>query len=181
MYSFRNADVIWQIRARSTRFKTSFYPDCFSEWNMLDPKIMVSPSLSSYEANLWKPIGPTPKVVHGIHDPKGLAILGQLRVGLSKLSFHEFKHKFRDTFSPSCSTIDWVEDTEHFLLLYHSFNGPRYDLNRVNAMLPPHGFASLSNEVLLKFILSGDERLTIDTNKKLLEAALKFIHISERF
>ena len=40
MYSFRNADVIGQIRARTTRFKArfkaSFYPDCLSEWNALD-------------------------------------------------------------------------------------------------------------------------------------------------
>ena len=42
-------------------------------------------------------------------------------------------------------------------------------------------FSSLSNEVLLKFIVYGDERLTIDNNKKLLEATLKFIHASERF
>ena len=33
----------------------------------------------------------------------------------------------------------------------------------VNEILLPHGFSSLSNEVLLRFILYGDERLTIDT------------------
>ena len=53
--------------------------------------------------------------------------------------------------------------------------------NSVNAILLPCGFWSLSNEVLLKFILYGEERLTIDTNKKLLQATLKFIHASERF
>ena len=77
---------------------------------------------------------------------------------------------------------DGVEDTEHLMLLCHSYNGPRSDLlNSVNAILLPHGFSSLSNEVLLKFILYGDERLTIDINKKLLEATLKFIHATERF
>ena len=47
MYSFRNADVIGQIRARTTRFKASFYPDCLSEWNMPDQEIRLSPSLST--------------------------------------------------------------------------------------------------------------------------------------
>ena len=80
-----------------------------------------------------------------------------------------------------CPANDGVEDTEHFLLLCHSYNGPRFDLlNSVNAILLPSGFLSLSNEVLLKFILYGDEWLTIDTNKKLLQATLKFIHASER-
>ena len=42
MYSFRNADVIGQIRARTTRFKASFYPDCLSEWKTLDQEIRLS-------------------------------------------------------------------------------------------------------------------------------------------
>ena len=51
MYSFRNADVIGQIRARTASFKTSFYPDCLSEWNKLDPEIRLSPSLSILKQN----------------------------------------------------------------------------------------------------------------------------------
>ena len=182
MYSFRNADVIGQIRARTTSFKTSFYPDCLSEWNKLDPEIRLSPSLSIFKTKLSKLIRPTPKLVYGIHDPKGLAILTQLRVGLSKLNFHKFRHNFRDTVNPLCPANNGVEDTEHFLLLCHSYNGPRSDLlDSVNAILLPHGFSPLSNETLLKFVLYGDERLTFDTNKKLLQATLKFIHTSERF
>ena len=182
MHSFRNADVIGQIRARTTRFKASFYPDCLSEWNTLDQEVWLSPLLSIFKTKLSKLIRPTPKLVYGIHDPKGLAILTQLRVGLSKLNFHKFRHNFRDTVNPLCPTNDGVEDTEHFLLLCHSYNELRSDLlNSVNAILLPHGFSSLSNEVLLRFILYGYKRLTIDTNKKLLEATLKFIHASERF
>ena len=172
MYSFRNTDVIGQIRARTTRFKTSFYPDCLSEWNKLDSEIRLPPSLSVFKTKLSKLIRPTPKLVYGIHDPKGLAILTQLRLGLSKLNFHKFRHNFRDTVSPLCPANVRVEDTEHFLLLCHLsfpaalYNGPRSDLlNSVNAILLPHGFSSLSNETLLKFILYGDERLTIDTNE----------------
>ena len=67
-------------------------------------------------------------------------------------------------------------------MLCHSYDELRSDfLNSVNAILLPHGFSSLSNEVLLKFILYGDEPLTVDTNEKLLEATFKFIHASERF
>ena len=182
MYSFRNADVIGQISSRTTRFKASFYPDCLSEWNTLDQEVRLSPSLSIFKTKLSKLIRPTPKLVYGIHDSKRLAILTQLRVGLSKLNFHKFRHNFRDTVNPLCPANDGVEDTEHFLLLCHSYNELRFDLlNSVNAILLPHGFSSLSNEVLFRFILYGDERLTIDTNKKLLEATLKFIHASERF
>ena len=179
---FRNANEIGQIRARTTRFKTNFYPNCLSEWNALYKEIRLSPSLSTFKTKLSKLIRPTPRLVDGIHDPKGLAFLTQLRVGLSKLNFHKFRQNFRDTVNPLCPAKDGVEDTEHFLLLCHSYNGLKsYLLNSVNATLLPHGFSSLPNEVLLKLILYGDERLTIDTNKKLLEASQKFIHASERF
>ena len=73
IYYFRNADVVGQIRARMTRFKNSFYPDCLSEWNTLDPEIRLSPSLNIFKTKLSKHIRPTPKLVYGIHDPKGLA------------------------------------------------------------------------------------------------------------
>ena len=129
-----------------------------------------------------KLIRPIPKLVYGIHDPKGLANLTQLRVGLSKLNFHNFRHNFRDTVSALSPANDGVEDVENFLLLCHSYDEFRSDLlDSVNVILLPRGFSSLSNEVLLKLILYGDERLAIDTNKKLLEATLKFIHASERF
>ena len=60
---------------------------------------------------------PPAKCVFGIYDPKGLSYLTQLRVGLSKLNFHKFKHNFRDTINPMCPTSDGIEDMEHFLLL----------------------------------------------------------------
>ena len=44
-----------------------------------------------------------------------------------------------------------------------------------------HGLSSLPNELLLKIILYGDQRLTTDVCKKLLEAHLKFIHATKRF
>ena len=55
--------------------------------------------------------------VFGIHNPKGLSYLTQLRVGLIKLNFHKFKHHFRDPVNPLCPTSDGIEDREHFLLL----------------------------------------------------------------
>ena len=38
-YSLRNSDVIGRIRARTEKFKSSFYPNCLAEWNELHPEI----------------------------------------------------------------------------------------------------------------------------------------------
>ena len=69
-------------------------------------------------------VRPRAKSVFGIHDPKGLSYLTQLRVGLSKLNFHKFKRNFRDTINPMRPTSDGIEDTEHFSLLCPSFDVP---------------------------------------------------------
>ena len=181
-YSFRK-DVVGQIRTRTSKLKPSFYPHCFSEWNKLDPSITSSSSLSNFKIKLLKLIRPLPKPVYSIYDPIGLAILTQLRVGLSKLNSHKLRHNFRETINPLCPSNDGIEDAEHYLLLCRSYAGFRYDLiASVAATLQLYSLSSpSSNQELVKVILYGDERLPIDLNRKLLEATLKFIHAAERF
>ena len=81
-----------------------------------------------------------------------------------------------------CSINDGVEDTEHFLLLCRNYAMQRRDLlDAINTILQPQGLSHLSNEVLLKIVLYGDERLTLISNTKILEATLKYIYATERF
>ena len=81
-----------------------------------------------------------------------------------------------------CSINDGVEDTEHFLLLCRNYAMQRRDLlDAINTILQPEGLSHLSNEVLLKIVLYGDERLTLISNTKILEATLKYIYATERF
>ena len=128
-YSLRGQDVIGQLRARTEKFKSSFYPNCLYEWNKLEPELRLAPSVAIFKTKFLSIIRPPPaKSVFGIHDPKGLPHLMQLRVGLSKLNFHKFKHNFRDTINPMCQTSDGIEDTEYFLLLCPSFDFQRRDL-----------------------------------------------------
>ena len=182
VYSLREHHVIGQIKARTERFKNSFYPNCLNEWDKLLPEVRQAPSLSVFKSKILAQIRPPSKLVYGIHDPKGLAILTQLRVGLSKLNFHKFRHNFRDTIDPMCPANDGVEDTEHYLLLCQSYEEPRRELlNGLNAILPPCDISNLSNELLIELILYGNERLPFDVNKRLIEATLKFIHTTKRF
>ena len=182
VYSLREHHVIGQIKARTERFKNSFYPNCLNEWDKLLPEVRQAPSLSVFKSKILAQIRPPSKPVYGIHDPKGLAILTQLRVGLSKLNFHKFRHNFRDTIDPMCPANDGVEDTEHYLLLCQSYEEPRRELlNGLNAILPPCDISNLSNELLIELILYGNERLPFDVNKRLIEATLKFIHTTKRF
>ena len=114
--------------------------------------------------------------------PIGLSYLTQLRVGLSKLRFHKFKHNFRDSINPMCPTNDGIETTEHFLLLCPAFEIEcRNLLARVFDLLRPFGYIDLSNEILTQLLLYGDKDLPKDLNRNMLELTLHYIHTTGRF
>ena len=113
-YFLRNQDVIGRLTARTEKFKSSFYPYCLCEWNKVEPEWRLAPSVSVFKKKLLSIICSPAKSVFEIYDPIGLSLLTQLRVGLSKLNFHKFKHNFRDTINPMCPTSD--EDTGRLVL-----------------------------------------------------------------
>ena len=121
-YCLRDRDVIGQMRARTEKFKSSFYPNCLYEWNKLDPELRLAPSVAVFKKKLLSIVHPPAKSVFGIHDPIGLPYRTQLRVALSELSCHKLKNDFRDTINRMCPTNDGIEDTKHFLLLCPSFD-----------------------------------------------------------
>ena len=108
MYNLHRPVTIGQIFARTESFKSSFYPNCLSEWDELDPETKFSTSVSVFKKKILSLIHPTCKPVYTIFDPKGLSILTQLRVGLSKLNSHKFRHNFRDTLNPMCPINDGI-------------------------------------------------------------------------
>ena len=126
-YSFCYQDVIGRIRARTQKFKSSFYPNCLDELNELYREIRLSPSVAIFKKKLISKIRPPFKSTFGIHDPIGLSYLTQLRVGLSKLCYHQFKHNFGDSINPMCPSNDCIETKEHFLLLCRPFEAERRD------------------------------------------------------
>ena len=81
-YSIRNQDVIGRIRARTAKFKSSFYPNCLCEWNELCPEIRTEPLVAIFKKNFLSKIPPPPlKSVFRIHHPMGLSYLTQLKNG----------------------------------------------------------------------------------------------------
>ena len=182
-YSLRRQDAVGRIVTRTEKFNSSFYQNCIQEWNTLDPEIRLAPSVAVFKKKLLSIIRPPAKSVFGIHDPLGLSYLSQLRVGLSKLNFHKFKHNFKDTLNPLCPTNDGIEDTEHFLLLCPSFDVQRRDLlAEISQLLQPFvQINNLSNTVLIKLLLYGDKDLSDSINKSILQLTINFIHKTGRF
>ena len=175
-YNLRNQPVIGQIRARTDKYKASFFPDSLVEWSKLDPEIRQSPSINVFKSRLLSLIRPPSTYFFGIYDQQGLAFLTQLRVGLSKLSYHNFTDNFRESINPMCPINDGMEDAEHFLLLCHSFHVQRYDLlASVLPVLCSFDIIDVPNPILLQILLYGDKTLPFEANKGILQATIMYI------
>ena len=53
-YSLRCQDVIGRLRARTEKFKSSFYPNCLSEWNKLQPELRLAPSVAIFKKSSYQ-------------------------------------------------------------------------------------------------------------------------------
>ena len=180
-YNLRNNPVIGQIRARTDKYKASFFPDSLLEWSKLDPEIRQSPSINAFKSRLLSLIRPPSNSIFGIYDPQGLAFLTQLRVGLSKLNYHKFMHNFCESINPMCPINDGMEDAEHFLLLCHSFRVQRYDLlASVLPVLRSFDLIDVPNPILLQILLYGDKKLPFEAKKFILQATIMYILRTER-
>ena len=62
----------------------------------------------------------TNKVLKSL-NPKGLKLMTRLRLGLSYLRYHKFKHNFLDTINPLYSCGCNIETTLHFFLYCPNF------------------------------------------------------------
>ena len=63
-----------------------------------------------------------------IHNPVTVKLLTRLRLQLSPVNEHKFRHGFENTISPICSCNREIESNEHFLLCCHFYSSQRLEL-----------------------------------------------------
>ena len=113
VYNTRNQDHINTYYCRTDLFKYSFFPCTIVEWNKLDITLRNAKLLLIFKNSLLK-IGRYLKSIFKIHDPLGIKFLTRMRLGLSHLNEHRFRHNFQDCLNPLCSCRLEVESTTHF-------------------------------------------------------------------
>ena len=87
----------------------SYFPSAIKEWNRLDIDIRKSDSISIFKRYILSFIRPLPNPVSSSHNPQGLKLFTRLRLVLSHLRYHKFKHN-----SPLCSCGSDIETLLHF-------------------------------------------------------------------
>ena len=113
------------IKTRSNFFRNSFFPSTITEWNKLDCDTRNSDSLKIFKLSLLKFVRSLANSVFDINNPYGLKLLTRLRLGLSHLRYHKFRHNFQDCINPMCYCGLETETTTHFLLHCPLFKSAR--------------------------------------------------------
>ena len=134
---------------RSNRYMNSFFPHAIASWNLFMEifKYKEVPSTGLLKWDIISLIRPESKSLFKIHDPVGLRYLFQLRISLSPLKAHKWRHNFSDTISGICDCKQDIESTSHFL-----FSCPFYATQRatlitsINVILQTASLNLLENQ-----------------------------------
>ena len=114
------------------------------------------------------------------HNPQGIKFLTRLRLGLSHLREHKFKHSFQDSLNSLCKCGADVESTTLFLLHCLICNNDRYSLlstirNIVCKLL------EITDSSFTQTLLYANPSFNIITDSLILNATIDFILSTKRF
>ena len=138
------------------------------------------PSFTELKTHLNNLFRPNCKPIFGIHNRDGVRKIFQLRVGLSPLKSHKFRHNFNDTPIDTCSCGIEAEDTKHFLFSCPLHTRPRAALAAsVVTILTNTGLNHLANSVSL--FLYGHVSLSVKNDRDILMETIKYLEETKRF
>ena len=118
--------------------------------------------------------------VFNCHIPKGFTLLTRLRLGLSHLREHKFKHRFQDSLNPICSFGNDIETSAHFLLHCPNFSNERSNFLNILGSID-RNILTRSNSQVTKTLLYGDSNSNNITNTLILNATTDFLIATKRF
>ena len=120
-----------------------------------------------------------PNSVFSVADIYGIKLLTRLRLSLTHLREHKFRHSFQVTIIPLCSCNLEVKSTSHFFLCCQNFITPRtIPMNKTRQTAS--NILNLDQISLTKLILFGDSKYENKVNKNILLASINFVLSSKR-
>ena len=136
------------------------------EWNKLDQNILNSENLNIFKKKYLKFIRPSGNSVFICHNPKGIKLLTGLRLGLSHLWEHKFKHGFLESLNPICSCGQNIETWTHFLLHCPDYSNERLTFLNIIRNID-RNILNKNDLKVTETLLYGDSSLK-DTNNTLI-------------
>ena len=119
-------------------------------------------------------VRPSENKIFNVQDQVSIKLLARLRLGLSHLRQHKFRHNFEDNLNPLCSYSIEAERTLQFFLRCQFFNDIREilmnDLINIDRSL-----ASLTQDKVINILLQGSDAFDKKKNRKILICTIIFI------
>ena len=160
--------------------QTVFFASSIKNWNETDYSITQSKSFISFRNSILKMIKHIPNSIFDACDPVGIQLLTRLRVGLSHLRHHKFRHNFRHPLNPICIFSLEPENTSPFLLYCHRYDNLCQTLMSNFDVIDP-SIPLMGDVRLVHLLLYGDKKYDLSTNEKILQRTIKFLKDSLRF
>ena len=114
------------------------------------------------------------------HNPEEIKLLSRVRLGLSHLREHKFKHSFQDALNPICNCGKDIETPCHYLL-----SCPNYDvewnalLNNIRRIAP--NILNQNDSQIAHVLLFGDASLNSEINTSILNSTIDYFFATNRF
>ena len=179
-HTTRNTENIPLFKTKHNFFKNSFFPSAVIDWNNLDHDILNVGSFSAFKNNILNFIRPTPNNDFNCENHGGIKLISRLRVGLSYLREHKFKHSFQDALNPISSCGFDVESTSHYILHCPMCNDERHTLLSTSKNIDCR-LLDVTETVLIKTLLFGNCSVDAHTNTQIFNATIEYIVITKRF
>ena len=110
-------------------------------------------------------------VFFNCHNPKGIKFITRLRLGLSHLREHKFKHSFQGSLNPFCSRGLDIESTAHFLLHCPTHITERRTLLSTIENID-NNLLDLYEPVLIRTFLFGSNSFDADANTNIFNTTI---------
>ena len=150
-----------------------------SEWNKLHLNIRNSISLNTLKKKLLNFMRPCANSVFDIRKPLGIKLLTRLRLGLSHLREHKFRHCFQYTLNPVCECGKNIESTMHFFLHCPNFLIPRQTFQKIKNI--DDNILSQSETQLTQTLLYGNQNYHSSINRLIILSTIKYLISTEKF
>ena len=133
----------------------------------------------TFKKNILQFIRPTANSVYNCHNAKGIKLITRLRLGLSNLSEHKFKHNFQESLNPLCNCGHGIEAATHFFLHCPLFTNARYTLLSTLSSID-YNLLNNTHFVLTQALLFGNLSYS-NKNLEILNATIDYILSTKRF
>ena len=109
-----------------------------------------------------------------------MKFITRLRLGLSHLREHKFKHSFQDSLNPFCRCGLDIESTAHYLLHCPTYITERRTLLSTIENIE-NNLLDLYEPVLIKTLLFGSNSFDTNANPNVLNVTIEYVLFTKRF